>query len=31
MRECVCNECGMEFTVERLDIDKHTMKDGTEV
>ena len=31
MRECVCNECGMEFTVERLDVDKHTMKDGNEV
>lgn len=31
MRECVCNECGMEFTIERLDVDKHTMKDGTEV
>ena len=31
MRECVCNECGMEFTIERLDIDKHTMKDGSEV
>lgn len=31
MRECVCNECGMEFTIERLDIGKHTMKDGNEV
>lgn len=31
MRECVCNECGMEFTIEHLDIDKHTMKDGNEV
>ena len=31
MRECVCNECGMEFTIERLDIDKDTMKDGHEV
>lgn len=31
MRECVCNECGMEFTIDRLDIDKHTMKDGNEV
>ena len=31
MRECVCNECGMEFTIERLDIDKDTMKDGNEV
>lgn len=31
MRECVCNECGMEFTIERLDVDKQTMKDGNEV
>ena len=31
MRECVCDECGMEFTIERLDIDKDTMKDGHEV
>ena len=31
MRECVCNECGMEFTIERRDVDKHTMKDGNEV
>lgn len=31
MRECVCNECGMEFTVDRLDIDKDTMKGGHEV
>ena len=31
MRECVCNECGMEFTIERLDVDKHIMKDGNEV
>ena len=31
MRECVCNECGMEFTIERLDVDKHTMRDGNEV
>ena len=31
MRECVCNECGMEFTVDRLDMDKETMKDGHKV
>lgn len=31
MRECVCNECGMEFTIDRLDTDKDVMKDGHEV
>ncbi len=31
MRECVCNECGMEFTVDRLDTDKEVMKDGHDV
>lgn len=31
MRECVCNECGMEFTVDRLDTTKDTMKCGHEV
>lgn len=31
MRECVCNECGMEFTVDRLDTDKEVMKDGRDV
>lgn len=31
MRECVCNECGMEFTVDKLDTTKETLKDGKEV
>lgn len=31
MRRCVCDECGMEFTVDRLDTDKEVMKDGHEV
>lgn len=31
MRECTCNACGMEFTVERLDTDKDIMKDGHKV
>lgn len=31
MRECVCDECGMEFTVDRLDTDKEVMKDGHDV
>lgn len=31
MRECVCNECGMEFTVDRLYTDKEVMKDGHDV
>lgn len=28
MRECVCDNCGMEFEVERLDITKEALKDG---
>ena len=31
MRECICNNCGLEFTVEKLDKEKDTMKDGHEV
>ncbi len=31
MRRCVCDECGMEFTIDRLDTDKEAMKDGHEV
>lgn len=26
MRECVCDNCGMEFEVERLDVTKETLK-----
>lgn len=28
MRECVCNECGMEFTVDKFDTTKEQLKDG---
>lgn len=28
MRECTCGACGMEFTIDRLDVEKDTMKDG---
>ena len=31
MRACICNSCGMEFEIERLDLKKATMKDGKEV
>lgn len=31
MRECTCNNCGLEFTVERLDVKKETLNDGHEV
>ena len=31
MRECVCNNCGMEFEIEKLDLKKTTMKNGQEV
>lgn len=27
MRECVCDNCGMEFVVERLDVTKEAIKD----
>ena len=27
MRECVCDNCGMEFEVERLDVTNETLKD----
>lgn len=26
MRECVCNNCGMEFEVEKLDVAQETLK-----
>ena len=28
MRECVCDNCGMEFEVERLDVTKEMLKDN---
>lgn len=31
MRTCVCDNCGMEFEIERLDVEKDTMKNGHEV
>lgn len=31
MRTCVCDNCGMEFEVEHLDVEKDTMKNGHEV
>lgn len=30
-RECVCDACGMEFTVDKLDKTDETMKNGKEV
>lgn len=26
MRECICNACGMEFTIEKLDVTEDTLK-----
>lgn len=26
MRECICNACGMEFTLEKLDVTEDTLK-----
>lgn len=31
MRKCTCNNCGLEFQVDRLDVSSCTMKDGHEV
>lgn len=26
MKECICNACGMEFTIEKLDVTEDTLK-----
>lgn len=31
MRECICNNCGMEFTIQKLNKQSDTMKDGNDV
>lgn len=31
MRDCVCNNCGLEFQVNKLDVITDTLKDGHEV
>lgn len=28
MKECICDNCGMNFTVEKFDSNRETMKDG---
>ena len=31
MRECICDSCGMEFQIEKLDLTKDSLNDGSEV